>query len=135
MSDLTQFERAVMHKLLDGEDEGLSILREQFEVVAVIKREMTGVGFYMTFSVPEGARHLRGKPSFKFGDVSANVAGLEWGAGFLLYVQDGALHMLEGYAYDESWPQQISVFDLSYTTGNRRDIEGLHRIFRGDKTR
>ena len=131
MSDLTHFERAVMQRLLDGEDEGLSILREQLEIIVVTKREMTGTGFYTTFSVTDGTRRLPGNLSIKFGDVIAKMPGLNWGAGFLLYVEDGALHMLEGYAYDESWPQQISAFELSYTTGHQRDLEGLQEILHG----
>jgi len=124
-----------MQKLLDGEDEVLSILREQAKAIAVTEREMTGVGFYTTFFIPNGARHLPNNPSFKFGDVTAKTLGLNYGAGFLLYVQDGALHILEGYIYDESWPEEISVFELSYTTGHHRDMEGLYEILHGNNER
>lgn len=125
MNELTLFERAVVEKLLDGEGEILSTLREQVSVIAVTKRQMTGVGFYTTFSVPDGARRLPGNPSFKFGDVTAKILGLNYGAGFLLYVQDGALHMLEGYSYDESWPEGEGTFELSYVTGLRSDISTI----------
>lgn len=131
MSDLTHLERAVLQRLLDGEDEFLSILREQLQITTVTKREMTGVGFYTTFSVPDGFRRLPGKLSFKLGDVIAKMSGLNLGAGFLLYVQDGALHMLEGYTYDESWPEQISTFELSYTSGHQRNVDNLYKILHG----
>lgn len=128
MTALTNFERAVMEKLLEGEDEVLSILREQLEVIVVDKRELTGVGFYTTFSVPENARCLRARPSFKFGDVIAKIPELNHGAGFLLYVEGGALHMLEGYTYDEPWPQLVHSFGLSYVSGGQRDMKALRDI-------
>jgi hypothetical protein len=39
--------------LLDGGDGILSLLRKQFETIVVVKREMTGVGFYTTFAVSD----------------------------------------------------------------------------------
>jgi hypothetical protein len=117
-----------MQKLLDGDNAIFSILREQLEAIIVTKREMTGVGFYTTFAVSQGARRVPGNRSFKFGDVTAELPGLKFGAGFLLYVKDGALHMLEGYSYDEKWPQETSDFALSYTKGLRRDPEVLQKI-------
>ena len=120
-----------MEKLLDGEDEVLSVLRQQLKGAAVSAREMTGVGFYTTFSVPDEVSRVPGNVSFKFGDVIANIRGLKLGAGFLLYVREGALHMLEGYTYDEPWPQRISSFELSYTRSNRRDLENIRNILHG----
>lgn len=131
MNNLTPFEQAVMQKLLDGEDEILLILREQLKKTIVTKREMTGVGFYTTFFVSDGVQLLLDNSSFKFGDVVAKMPELNFGTGFLLYVLDGALHMLEGYTYDETWPHQISDFELSYTTGHQRDLNSLHKILLG----
>jgi hypothetical protein len=125
MSELTSFELAVVQKLLDGEGEVLSTLREQVKGITVTKREMTGVGFYTTFSVSDGARRLPDNASFKFGDVTAKILGLNHGAGFLLYVQDGALHMLEAYTYDESWPEREVTFELSYVATLRSDISTI----------
>lgn len=36
------------------------------------------------------------------------------GVGFLLYVDDGLITMLEGYTYGEPWPQPVGEFSLSY---------------------
>ena len=131
MSDLTCFEQAVMKKLLRGEDEVLSILREQLNVVEVSNRELTGAGFYTTLSVLPEAQSILGNPSFKLGDVIARIQGLKLGAGFLLYVQEGVLHMLEGYTYDEPWPQFISLYELSYTNVDERDMDSLRKILSG----
>jgi hypothetical protein len=60
--------------------------------------------------------------------VIAKFSGLSSGAGFLLYVQDGVLHMLEGYTYDEPWPQEPLSFELSYASGGQRDAKVSERI-------
>lgn len=123
-----------MQKLLEGEDEILSILRQQLETVSVTKREMTGAGFYVTFSVSSAARRIPDKQSFKFGDVMAEFPGVNHGAGFLVYVQDGFLDMLEGYAYNEPWPREVSNFKLSFTGGDRRDLQALRKILHEKKS-
>jgi len=131
MNDLTTLERKVMQALLDGEDDILSILREQLEATVVVKRKMTGVGFFTTFAVSDDVRRADDR-SFKLDDVIASISGLAHGAGFLLYVEHGALHMLEGYTYDEPWPKEISEFELTYTAGEQRDLEALRKILHGD---
>jgi hypothetical protein len=131
MKDLTDLERKVMQAFIDGEDDILSILREQLEAIVVVNREMTGVGFFTTFVVSDEVRRADDR-SFKLGDVIANISGLAHGAGFLLYVEHGALHMLEGYTYDEPWPKEISAFELTYRSGDQRDLEALRKILHGD---
>ncbi len=81
-----------MQALLDGEDAILSILREQLEATVVVNREMTGVGFFTTFAASDDVRRADDR-SFKLDDVVANISGLAHGAGFLLYVEHGVLHM------------------------------------------
>lgn len=132
MSELTKLEREVLLKLLDGNDESLSTLREQLNAASVREREMTGVGFYSTLAIPSNARRLSRTDAFKFGDVVAAISGLNHGAGFVLYVQNGALHMLEGYTYDEKWPSDATTFELSYISGDQRDSEALQQILYND---
>ncbi|MBV9948367.1 MAG: hypothetical protein JOZ69_16065 [Myxococcales bacterium] len=59
-------------------------------------------------------------PTDRFGDVAANIPGLRYGAGFLAYIDDGPLKMLEGYCDDEKWPERVVCFELHYI-GPRRE--------------
>jgi hypothetical protein len=99
----------------------LTKLRLQLELCAVEKREATGYGFYTTLALPSSVPRTSGL-DLKFGDVVGSTTGLVNGAGFLLYVKDGVLDMLEGYSYDEPWPSSIASFDLKYTKGDKRDL-------------
>ena len=47
-------------------------------------------------------------------DVQGTLSGPQHGAGFVLFINNGLIHMLEGYTYDESWPSDIKSFELRY---------------------
>ena len=47
------------------------------------------------------------------------MGGLEFGAGFLVYIEDGKLHALEGYTYEEPWPASPEPFALRYSNDSR----------------
>jgi hypothetical protein len=128
-SKLTPLESEVLRWLLAGEDSVLAALREQFTLASVLSRSLTGHGFYLEFTVPTSVTKLherfRVKPDFCFGDVKASIDSLEHGAGFLLWVKDGILDLLEGYTYGETWPASVESFELQYITGDNRDLSGL----------
>ena len=48
--------------------------------------------------------------------VAAAIDGLRMGAGFVLFVQDGMLDMLEGFTYDGAWPDRVEAFDVGRLT-------------------
>jgi hypothetical protein len=129
MEQLTTLEKAVLEKLLNGKSEIFQILFKQYLALQVVGREFTGVGFWTNFSIPAGTAKLSGSPSFWFGDVHAKIDGLEHGADFELLVKDGYLRMLEGYSYDEHWPDSIHTFDLYYESGSQRNEEEVIKSF------
>ena len=113
--EMTTFEREVMTMLLSGEDTVLCTLRQQLSVSQVKGRELTGTGFFTTFLVPKEAPRVSGQGDFHLGNVIAKVDGLENGAGFVLFVKNGAIDFLEGYSYDEAWPNEIKRFKLAHS--------------------
>jgi hypothetical protein len=111
---MNRLETNVMEMLLSGDDSTLEVLRQQYRAANVAKRELTGVGFFITFTIPSQIARIEGNPSFDFGDVAAQIVGLQRGSGFVLHVRDGALNFLEGYSYDEPWPNDVDHFQLSF---------------------
>ena|SRR5579875_4153130 len=120
-------EEQVLQMLLAGDDPVLITLRCQLKLAKRRSREYTGVGFFTHFDVPKEAPQFSGNPSIKFGDVIAEMDGLQRGAGFLLFIQNGVLSMLEGYTYEEPWPQKVARFELRYTSGTARDLSALRK--------
>ena len=123
MMALTTLEKRVLEMLLSGQDEVLTILRQQAKQLQVSSREMTGVGFYTEFLVPPDAPRTPGRSTFRLGDVNGVANNVSHGLGFLLYVKDGALSMLEGYTYDEPWPDEVRGLVLTYASGEGRKLD------------
>ena len=73
---LEELERSAMFKLLEGEDPRLKLLLHQYELASVKNRELTSYGFFTSFAVPDNVEPIETKPSFKIGDVRAQIAGL-----------------------------------------------------------
>ncbi len=116
--DLEPIEGAVLQKLLDGDHPVLNVLRQQMPFLSVSTREHTGIGFYTNFTLAAGAPRADSIRT-QFGDVVATIRGLEHGAGFVLWVDDGLLSCLEGYAFGEDWPWRVNDFSLTYERPDR----------------
>jgi hypothetical protein len=91
---------------------------------------MTGVGFFSEFNIPEDVDRVPGGPSFKLGDVNGTAMNVEHGLGFLLHVTDGVLRSLEGYTYDECWPNKVKNLSLTYSKGRTRDLLAVREIIK-----
>lgn len=139
MTNLTPLEQQVIAMLLQGDDDVLAVLRQQVLVATASSREMTGVGFYTDLGVPSDAERVAGRPNFKLTGVDGSAANVRHGLGFVLFIADGALATLEGFTYDEPWPEQIQDLmltrranarqraDLPDEKRLRRSLDGLPR--------
>ncbi len=120
---ITPLESEVTEWLLRGDEPILAELRKQFSMAKVLSRELTGKGFYLKFEIASDAQRLlealNAKPSFYLGDVEAQIDLLKSGAGFVLWITDGKLDLLEGYTFGEEWPTQVTKFELKYLGGDR----------------
>ena len=122
---LTPLEQEVLNELLLGDYPPLAELRQQVPVAWVVERELTGVGFFTTLAVPRDAARARlPRTDVRLTGADAEIEGLEHGAGFVLYITDGALDVLEGFSYDEPWPDHSDNFKVSQSR-ERKDIAEL----------
>jgi hypothetical protein len=100
MEALSSLEQAVLDAIALQVPEVADALAGQQGKVRATARENTGAGFYTTLDVSHRLP-IEGVAS-PLGDVGATVVGLEHGMGFLLWLRDGHIHKLEGFAYGES---------------------------------
>ena len=127
--DLSALERDVIATILSPDHPVMNALRRQFERCQVASREITGVGFFTNLSVPTDVEPAPVKPGrLDLGDVTATIEGLENGAGFVLFVQDGVLDVLEGFSYTEPWTDltarhAVSSGGVDHSGGSKTDIE------------
>jgi hypothetical protein len=111
--DLAALEVAVIQLQLADDTQVCNLLRAQWGAAVVVKRERTGVGFYTTFAVPSTVPAVPDDSPRWLGDVYAEIQGLDYGAGFILWIEDGRLNCLEGHSYEDRWPQLITGFRVS----------------------
>jgi hypothetical protein len=123
---LHPLESAVLDLLLSRTDEGYAALREQLTAVEVTARHMSAAGFFTTLSVPSSSPKAPrtvgnplGKDSAYEDDVYADVEGMAHGAGFLLWLEDGLMSQLEGFAYADPWPDEVTGFTVRWEKLNR----------------
>ena len=112
--ELSALERQVLSTLLAADHPVTVALRRQVDQCRVATRELTGHGFFSTLAVADDAVAAPvTRTRFALGDVVARIDGLRHGAGFVLFVKDGVLDLLEGFAYDEPWPETIATFEIT----------------------
>lgn len=123
---IIKMEKEVMMKLLDGDDDRLMILRNQYIRALAKKREFSGTGFFTSFEVPKDVKKLKTPKLVQLGDVVAQIMGVKDGVGFVLFIKNGTIDFLEGYVYgDEKWPNEVKEYEVSYLSGIERDMEKL----------
>jgi hypothetical protein len=107
---LTEIETRAMEMLLAGDDERLTILRAQLDDASVTERLDTESGFYTHFGVPAASPRLPDAKHLVIDDVSAKLAGFKFPVGFLLFVNDGAIDMLECFSVgDDGCPRGATI--------------------------
>ena len=87
-------------------------LAEQCRQATAPFREYTGVGVFVTLEVPESVEvcGLARAPEVPYPYV--NSPDLEYGAGCVLFLEDGRLDTLEIFAYGDSFPEDIDDYVL-----------------------
>jgi|HubBroStandDraft_4_1064222.scaffolds.fasta_scaffold221396_2 hypothetical protein len=123
MQGLLPLEEAVIDMLLAGDHPSLSKLRAQLSLAEIRSRQSNGEGFFVEFEVPAGVeRPSIQQKSLHIADVKATLPELKRGAGFILFVREGRLAMLEAYSFDEPWPEAVTTFALRYTDPSRQTL-------------
>ena len=120
---LTPLEYAVIDVLLRTDHPVFYLLRES-AACRVTGREYTGVGFFTDLSVPSSVIPAA-VGRLVMSNVRADLAGLDHGAGFLLWVEEGRLTKLEGFSYDEPWPEDVGDFQVFRAPGRGNETTDL----------
>jgi len=137
MGGMTELEAVVVGALLAGDREELAILRQQVQHAVVSNRKHTGVGFWTYFVVQPSAPRLANSGRLRLSDVGAVVQDVQHGAGFILWVEHGAIDCLEGFTYADDWPKEPKLSRWYYlrhaSPGNpmlvETDVRKLEDVF------
>jgi hypothetical protein len=100
MEALSPLEQAVLDAIALQVPKVADTLAGEQVNVRVTARKNTGAGFYTTLDVSH--RLPNEGVTSPLGDVGATIVGLHHGMGFMLWLQDGRIHRLEGFSYEEN---------------------------------
>jgi hypothetical protein len=129
---LSSLEHDVIAMFLSPDHPVFEALRLQFDRCEAAARELTGVGFFTELSIPTDAAPAPVRPGrLHLSGVVAEVDGLKHGAGFVLLIENGMLATVEGFSYDEPWPEKVNGYSLLPRTrseGND-DLQRVERAF------
>jgi hypothetical protein len=113
-SALTPLEHDVIATLVGASHPVMDALREQFAACRAGAREVTTAGSYTGLVVPPEIRRAP-VDRLMLGDVHADVAGLQHGAGFILWIEGGVMTRLECFTYGDPWPGPEHVESYTLT--------------------
>jgi hypothetical protein len=134
--ELTALERQVIATLLAPAHPVMDALREQLDACKIASRQFTGVGFFSELVVADGVEPAPvTRRQLDLSDATATMEGLEHGAGFVLFVREGVLDTLEGFTYDEPWPDAVGRFEITgggvtHLGGSETDLEEIEAAWK-----
>ena len=113
-SKLNKLEKDVIKAILKSNDKNdmYEKLFCQYKDLCVKKRTFTDVGFFTEFYDCDDIFVCDGIEYLRLGGIQAEITGLKYGAGFVLYIKNGKIVLLEGYCYDEKWPNDADIIEL-----------------------
>jgi hypothetical protein len=113
MTDFTAMETAALHAIFAETPALCMELQRQLRHAMVTKRENSGGGFFSEIAVSKDAPRVK-CPNVLGYATHARVEGLEHGLGFVLFMKDGKLHLLEGYAWGAESTASLDLRSLSF---------------------
>lgn len=117
-----------MSLFFDIEHPILRSLKEQFKHVNETNVELTGVGFYLKFTLSKTITPILNTNSLQISGVEADINGLEHGVGFVLFLNNGRLDFLECFTYNEPFPKVIKGFNVRYHESPDSVLKALPKI-------
>ena len=113
MTHFTNMETAALRAIFAETPAISSDLQRQLSRATVTKRENTGGGFYTDIAVPDDVPGVKCPKVLGYA-THARVEGLEHGLGFVLFLEDGRLQLLEGYARGPESTTSLDLHSLSF---------------------
>lgn len=124
---INDLERELLETLLAGDDTFLQSLRVQLEQSVIENMALTGSGFLVYFSVPTSAPRVSAG-RILVDDVHFDLDGVKHGGEVILFVDDGHIHIFEGYLHAEDWPAEPKLARVYYDT-DPRDFKLLRKAW------
>lgn len=124
MRPLWPIEREVLEITAADYPASAEAFRRQIDTARVVSFENSGAGFFSNLSVAEDAPVL--SETSPLTGAYGSVLGIEHGMGFIVFLRDGRLSMIEGYCNDNGPTTDIDFSRAVYGLmpwGAKPDVE------------
>ena len=108
MLKLTRLEKEAIQKFFQNEK--IEMDASLIDSLEVLERSFTGVGFFTDFKKPLKFS-VKKKLSSPSGNVLIKVNNSVL-TGYLFYIEKNSLVGMEGYTFDEDWPDKINSTEV-----------------------
>ena len=105
--EFDEFEKIIITDIIEQYPEYKPQLQSQFKKITVQKRELSRYGFSTYYTVTAGEDTLGDGENLQLGKHQWNINGLDHGSDYILWTKNGFISCLEGFSYNEPWPDKI----------------------------
>ena len=102
-----EFEKIIITDIIEQYPQYKQKLQAQLEKIAVQKREFSTYGFSTHYAVIALEEALENDENLQLGKCQWNINGLRYGSDYILWIKNGLISYLEGFSYNEPWPDEI----------------------------
>ena len=117
-SKLNKLEIEVLNHYLDSKGIEKEYFGKNFETIEVIERRIIGSGYMVEIKTDKSLED-RGVLNDRGGGDLEGVINNKIAVGFVVYVDDGMLNAIEGYTFEEVWPENISDYTITRNENKR----------------
>ena len=103
-----EFENKIITDIIEQYPEYKQKLQAQFEKMIVQEREFSTYGFSTYYVVTAGEDTLGADENLQLGKHQWDINGLTRGSDYILWIKNGLISCLEGFSYNEPWPDEIT---------------------------
>ena len=105
--NINEFEKRISIDIIEQYPAYKSKLQAQFEHAVVQKRAFSKYGFSTDYAVTTTEETLGDDVNLQLGKRQWNINGLQHGSDYILWIKNGFITCLEGFSYNEPWPNEI----------------------------
>ena len=103
-----EFEKIIIGDIIQTYPEYAERLARQYGTATVTKRTIDSRGFYTFYDIGDRAASLGDGVNLHLGENQWNINGLKYGSDYILWIKNGFISSLEGFSYEEPWPDEIT---------------------------
>jgi hypothetical protein len=112
MRPLWPIEREVLEIIAAAYPASAEVLCQQIETAQVVSFENSGAGFFSNLAVAPDAPLLAEKSPLSA--AHGEVLGIEHGMGFVVFLEDGRISVIEAYSYGDVFTGDLDFSQARY---------------------